>query len=260
MRAVFGTERELCREVFYKETENDTGEFHFHSQIEICMVEEGQSRVLINGEQEILRKGDVSVALSFASHFYEPVGYSKTCVLIIPLHMCEEFTAFMQTKKNLCPFIKDIEASRRIKEYFDKIKNERPNQITLRGYLYTVLGIIVDSLQFQTVPASPQAPDAKMLEYIHAHYKSDLTVAAVAAEFGYNPAYLSRYFKTRFNVGLKKYITLLKLKKAVSLMHGGESITDCAFESGFSSLRTFYSAFRSEFYCSPGEYMEHTDK
>ncbi|MBQ7089957.1 MAG: helix-turn-helix transcriptional regulator, partial [Clostridia bacterium] len=34
------------------------------------------------------------------------------------------------------------------------------------------------------------------------------------------------------------------------------SIMDCAFESGFSSVRTFYRAFAAEFGCSPKEYRK----
>jgi AraC-like DNA-binding protein len=34
------------------------------------------------------------------------------------------------------------------------------------------------------------------------------------------------------------------------------SITDCAMESGFGSLRTFYRVFEEEFGCSPHEYLK----
>jgi AraC-like DNA-binding protein len=34
------------------------------------------------------------------------------------------------------------------------------------------------------------------------------------------------------------------------------SITHCAMESGFNSMRTFYRAFREEFGCSPGDYLD----
>ncbi|MBR5507809.1 MAG: helix-turn-helix domain-containing protein [Clostridia bacterium] len=35
------------------------------------------------------------------------------------------------------------------------------------------------------------------------------------------------------------------------------TITYCALESGFNSLRTFFRAFNKEFHMSPKEYMKH---
>ena len=37
-----------------------------------------------------------------------------------------------------------------------------------------------------------------------------------------------------------------------------KSITECAFESGFQSLRTFYRAFEAEFGCSPRTFLAET--
>ena len=97
MQAVFGIEREQHDELFYKECVNDSGSFHFHSQIEICFVLDGKTKVTIEGKQKILKKGDLSIALSYDAHHYEPIGYSETAVLIIPLHMCKVFADFVKS-------------------------------------------------------------------------------------------------------------------------------------------------------------------
>ena len=53
-----------------------------------------------------------------------------------------------------------------------------------------------------------------------------------------------------------KYLTIVRLKNALMLMYEKKhSITYCALESGFSSVRTFYRAFSEEFACSPKEYI-----
>jgi AraC-like DNA-binding protein len=68
---------------------------------------------------------------------------------------------------------------------------------------------------------------------------------------------MSRYFKSNFNITLVKYMTIVKLKNAIMLMHENKyGTTYCSLESGFSSMRTFYRAFYNEFGCSPKEYFE----
>jgi AraC-like DNA-binding protein len=48
----------------------------------------------------------------------------------------------------------------------------------------------------------------------------------------------------------------MRLRNAIMLMNEGESITYCILESGFSSANTFYRTFKSEFGCSPKEYIK----
>lgn len=48
---------------------------------------------------------------------------------------------------------------------------------------------------------------------------------------------------------------MVRLKNALMLMHEGKhTLTYCALESGFNSVRTFYRAFSEEFDCTPKEY------
>ncbi len=260
MQAKFGIERELSDEIFYKECENDNGDFHFHSQIEICIVDEGEMNVLINENMKKLKKGDMSIALSYDSHFYQPVNYSKTSLLIIPLHMCNEIISIINNKKVINPFICDCEVTKEVKKYFNKIKKGTENEILVRGYIYVILGLIMNNVYMEAIDESlPQELLSKILLYIHTNYKSDVSLESISKKFGYNQSYISRHFKTNFNIGIKEYVTMVRLKGAIGLMHQGtHSITYCAMESGFNSLRTFFRAFSKEFHCTPKEYMQQT--
>ena len=56
---------------------------------------------------------------------------------------------------------------------------------------------------------------------------------------------------------MNKCITNLKLKNVLMLMYERKhSITYCAMESGFASMRTFYNAFYREFGKTPKEYFK----
>ena len=98
---------------------------------------------------------------------------------------------------------------------------------------------------------------SKILLYIHGNYTDNISLSSIAPRFGYNGSYISQLFKSCFNIGIARYINTLRLKNAVSLMQQRKySTTYCAIESGFSSLRTFYRVFSSEFGCSPKVYLK----
>ena len=171
--------------------------------------------------------------------------------------MCNEFVAETKDKVVENPFICDKKTVARIRNCYDMMKRDGINDIEKQGYIYVMLGIIMDYLSFESsYSASEPELSSKLLLYISETYKNGITPGDVAEHFGYSQSHISRYFKSCFNITLVKYITIIKLKNAILLMHeGSRNITYCALESGFSSMRTFYRAFYDEFGCSPKEYM-----
>ena len=241
MQAKFGVERELHNRLFYKECENDVWDFHFHSQIELCLIEDGALEVLIDNKKRVLQKGEMSVALSFVAHAYKPVEYSKSSVLIIPTHACEEFISSIKHKKVANPFICDTQVTEQIKHCFRQLQNKNINEITQAGYVYVILGLIMDNVYFeQTDEDSVPELSAQILLYLHQNFRNEITLSSLSAAFGYSSSYISRHFKACFHTGINRYLRIIRLKNAIMLMRENKhSTTFCALESGFSSLCTF---------------------
>ena len=257
MQPIFNIVRERDNKLFYKSYTNDKTVLQFHSQIELYFVDDGQMDFWVNGHYKRLSAGEMSVALSYDSHAYKTPEYSRSSVLIIPPHVCEEFILATKGKKATNPFICDKAAVAKIKECYGEIKREGIGKIEQLGYIYVILGIVMERVFLeQTDSVSDPALSSKILFYINENFKSGITPSQIAAHFGYSQSYISRYFKSCFNITLIKYLTTIRLKNAIMLMHEGKhSATYCSLESGFSSMRTFYRAFYNEFGCSPKEYM-----
>lgn len=257
MKAEFGIKREHNNALFYNSCKNDSGVFHFHSQIELYFVDEGEMEVLINDRRRVLKAGEMSVALSFVPHGYSTPHSSKSTYIVIPTYMCNEFVTATKDKIVENPFICDKKTVARIRNSYDMMKREGINEVEKQGHIYVMLGIIMDYLSFES-SYSGSAPElsSKLLLYISESYKSGITPGKVAEHFGYSQSHISRYFKSCFNITLAKYITIIKLKNAILMLREGKhNTTYCALESGFSSMRTFYRAFYDEFGCSPKEYL-----
>ena len=258
MQPKFNIDREKHNKLFYKEYENDKCVFQFHSHIELYFVEEGEMEFWVSGHHRVLKAGELSVALSYESHAYKTPAFSRSSVFIIPIYLCEQFIIATRNRKASQPFITNSDTVSHIKSCIEALKRNDINEITQAGYIHVILGTIMDSI-FTDIPAPSHDTmiPSKMLLYINENFKSELTLDSLAAKFGYHKSYVSRYFKQCFQVGFCEYLSAIRLKNALILMNEQKhSITHCAMESGFNSMRTFYRAFREEFGFSPGDYLD----
>ena len=258
MKAILGVERELQNTFQIIEYENGNGDFHFHSQIELCIVDSGKVEAIVNNNTKTLQEGEIAIALSYDTHGFFPSNYARFTVLIIPIDMCENFVSTIEHKKISNPFICDIPSMQKIKECVDELKKESTNEIEKIGYIYLILGIVIKNLYFETSSETPETELlAKLLLHIHENYSKNLTLSSISKTFGYNQSYISSYFKSCLNIGIIQYINIVRLKNVMKLIRKKKhSITYCALECGFNSMRTFYRVFRNEFHCSPKEYFK----
>ena len=255
----FHVYREQSNTLAVGETRNANVMFHFHSQIEICLITEGAVEVWINDNRKILNAGELSVALSHDAHRYQFVSPSRSLYLIIPTNLCTEFLSVFQDRQIRNPFLQDPQLFDLLLSCHAQLQLQ-PNEITTRGYVYLLLGALMDRLETEPrrAPVDPSFT-TKILLYISENFREDLSLTSIAAALGYHPSYLSRAFKNCFQIGLSRYITMVRLREAVQLMKEGEkSVLACALESGFRSSRTFYRAFCEEFHCTPKEYLSST--
>lgn len=259
MHARFDFEREKSRELI-KEVVNDNIDgscpFKFHSQIELYFVEEGEIKAFINDHQKILKKDHMAITMSYDAHLFRSVKKSKSSILFIPLEICNEFSELIKGKNINNPFICDVDTVNKIKSYVNEIK-DGCNDIQLRGYLYVVLGIVLDNVFLTETDRSfePELSSA-ILIYLNQNFREKITLDTLSLKFGYSKSYLSRFFKKNFGIGFNRYVNILRLRHYLLLMHEKNyTNTYCAFESGFDSLGTFYRVFKQEFNCSPGEYF-----
>ncbi|MBE6642676.1 MAG: helix-turn-helix domain-containing protein [Ruminococcaceae bacterium] len=258
MQPTFGLQREQTKELFYTSYDRVKGKIHFHSHLELFFVDSGEIDVFINEKTRRLKKGEMSVTLSYDAHAYHAVGDARSSILIIPPHLCEEFIAKVKHKKIRDPFICDKELVCQIREYYEEIKKSGDNKLKIQGYIYLIFGSLFEHISFTSDSGNVDTDlSSSLLIYLNENYKSDLSLSSVAAKFGYNASYVSRLFKNNFNIGFNHYLNVIRLKNAVLLMQENKhSITYCALESGFNSMCTFYRAFYEEFGCKPKDYMK----
>ena len=257
MQANFLLKREINKNLVCDIVSSPNVIHHFHSHIEMYLIRSGKIEIMINDDKKMLGPGEISVALSYDAHSYRTVGESEAIYLIIPIEYFSEFLPLISSKHLPSPFINDEKTHKTVLAAMEGLLSNG-NEISRRGYIYSILGAIFDHMtDDEQNESSANAFSPKILIYLSKNFKDEITLDSVAKEFGFNPSYLSRSFRKTFGISFIKYLNMLRLREAVILLQSGKlSITECAYESGFGSMRSFYRAFENEFGCSPKEYIE----
>lgn len=100
-----------------------------------------------------------------------------------------------------------------------------------------------------------------MTEFVHAHFEEDISVAAIAAEVGLSPNHANKVFKEKTGRTIKKYLTSMRLQKAVELlMDPSLRLNEVAQQCGFSDSNYFSRVFRSYTGKLPSEYRKSSDE
>ncbi len=257
MKAEFNLSREQKKRLFLQQYPDPYAEMHFHSQIEIQLIDEGEVEVWVNDQYSLMKPGEVAVAFSYDAHSYRTPKSAKVTCMIIPADYFGEVLPSIHMKHAGNPFMRDQAVYEILKSCYREIEKSK-NEVKTRGYLYVILGTLMEQIKLEDRMESMDSHlSTRILFYINEHFREDITLQTIADALGYNPSYLSRYFKSYFNIGINQYITMIRLREAVLLMRDRtNSIAYCAFESGFNSVRTFYRAFYEEFQCAPKEYLQ----
>ena len=257
MRADFNLRREKKNTLVCGRVSSPTTYFHFHSHIEIYYVISGKIEMIINERQRVLTAGEVAIAFSYDAHGYRKLCDSEAIYLIIPTDYCSEFLPYINAKRTDFPFISDRDTVKVVSAALEALLLEE-SEISKKGYVYVILGAILEKLPTIEGQASYSNESfTNILIYISNHFREDISLSDTAKEFGYNSSYVSRAFRDTFGISFIKYVTLLRLRESLRLLRTEKmSITECAMESGFGSMRSFYRAFREEFGVSPKDYVK----
>lgn len=94
-------------------------------------------------------------------------------------------------------------------------------------------------------------------DYVQYHSSENITVAEVSEYFGYNPKYLSSFFKAQSGMTLKQFMLQSKMDTAkAELSDTNHSISQIAYNVGFSDAHNFTNAFKKITGLSPSEYRQ----
>lgn len=252
---VFYEKKDLQLYAFYGE--NLTFPPHLHKEIEFIMCIEGELEVICNGKTEVLKPNDFMLAFPNTIHSYRTSINNKFILSIVSPDYLPLFKDYFIHEPET-PFIK-YKSTHFIRDYVVLLANEsclERNKEIMIGYLHLILAGALKELTL--VPKNQQKYDdilPELLLFLENNYRNDLSLTDIALHFGLNASYLSRLLSSKLNCTLTHYLYELRIGYAKYLLDTSQlTITQIAFDCGFSTQRTFNRAFIKIVKITPREY------
>ncbi|MEC4113526.1 AraC family transcriptional regulator [Myroides pelagicus] len=97
-----------------------------------------------------------------------------------------------------------------------------------------------------------------VVDYINQHYTDELSLALISNHIGVSSFHFHRLFSQIAGISLNRFITLVRLTKAATLLKNNRemTITEIAYSSGFSSLSLFSRVFVKHYAMTPTDFQQ----
>lgn len=217
---------------------------HLHRCLEFVMVTDGTLGIGINTEKYLVHQGEGVLILSNEPHsFFSDEHSAMKSVIFSPelvpsfLNRVGEKTA-MNPVFSVSPLLMDT--------LIPAFSGQKPvDVLEAKGILYLLCSSFLQQVTLVKNGSKNLPLLNRILSYVEEHFAENLTLSTLSAALGYDYYYLSRYFSNTLRIPFHSYLTEYRICYAASLIEQKKyPITDIAYLSGFSSIRTFNAAFQ----------------
>ena len=242
---------------------------HWHKELEINYILDGQCDYYIDGKHYTAKKGDIIIINSESIHRAVP-----KITRVIENRMAYTLLINYEFIKNLIP---DLDESMFI---IEKIKDLSSIKICIEEilkhykydktqYKYIAISGLVQKLIYELcINDAKQNKSSvvltgkkniqkikEVLDYIANNYREQLKQEDLAKYFYFSREYFSRFFKKYTGTTFREYITIYRLQKAIQrMMECDDSMVNIALDTGFSDTRQFIKHFKKYYKVTPYQY------
>lgn len=249
------------------------GSYHYnwHRELELMTLLSGEIEVCSDGVRRVLKPGDVILINSNKGH--ATLAHEPDSVAMV-LHLDPEF--FHDYYDNIeylsfdCYSTEENKYEKQfiqIRAYLSEMilsydKQTPEMKLLFESAFYSLLHTIVlnfppKEIQATAYLSSKNKFDSieKIVKYIDKNYKEKITLDDLGKVSKYNRNYVSQLFKSHLGINFYDYLTRIRLREATfELGRTEKMISEVALSNGFSDIKAFNSAFKSNFGKTPTEY------
>lgn len=233
---------------------------HLHKHIEFAYIAGGELEMTVNDEVRKMTCGDCAFVYPNQIHSYVSQGEVELMLIIVDMDYIGEFFDELTNYELESPFFQREKLSKYGKSILDMLfvsahEKNVPYEIE-KGMVLVLFSDIFHTLPIykRKKPAELNTTE-KLLLYINDNIRNPLAAKAVAKELGISTCYLSHIFSKELKMTFPDYVARQRLFLACDLLKDTKrSITDIAFDIGFTSLRTFLRCFKNQYGCTPKEW------
>lgn len=231
---------------------------HIHSHLEMVFLTKGRCIVTSDQKEFCLKAGDCFLAFPNQIHFYHDDEPTEGYLLIFSEHLFPELKELFDTKVPCNPVLSRSELPNDVSKWFQRIytsgnRESMQDKMIAKGCLLALLGEMFLIMDFRENTNESDAVK-RIITYCIQNYTKPLTLDMLSKELYLNKYYISHLFQERMQMSYRDFLNTLRIEHACEILGTGSSMTQVAYASGFSSVRTFNRAFMKLKKMTPSEY------
>lgn len=257
---------------------------HWHKEIEIIYVKEGNVNIGVNDVPIQLKRNDIYFINGGDVHYFLASPESERIVIQFDLSFFQDISSLEKTSKEMRNLFSSIVQASSLwsQEVADQMRQllmtvHEENNERKSGYRYVIKAKMFEMLAIlsREVPQNENWNDQvreeisstkqmenlerldKIFMYIEAHYQDTITLNDISAYMGFSSFYFTKFFKKNTGTTFIQFLTEYRLNKAKwILLNEDATVTEVAERTGFSSVKTFHHQFKDLMGISPLKYKK----
>ena len=249
-------------------------DWHWHHELEFMIVTEGSALCLVGAKQLELPKGCGLFINSGILHRFEAASSTPIPNIVFsPLLLAPEESLIYEkyvlpviNSSAICQiFDPQVPWQNRILQIllqtFALQECDEKNELQTAQLLLQIWDILFQHLDLTADSGKSrqlthqQARLQTMMQYIHDHYRDDLTLEEIAASASVSKSSALHIFNKFIQMPPVTYLIQYRLTQAAGQLHiTGKSVTAIAEDAGFANAGYFCRKFRQHYHMSPNEY------
>lgn len=259
----------------HTDRQEDVIPWHWHEEIEIVYIENGQLKLKIPSKAFLLEKGDCMVINSNMLHYAATVTECKLRSLVFSQTLITGNEDSVFAKKYMQPLLTHNHFSHylikagnneNVTDWFNRAFEALAQdcygyEFTVRENLSRICLFLYGEFNPQTdtqnvPPSQDNLRIRKMLAFIHKNFADDISLSEISSSADISERESLRCFKKTIQLSPIQYLLKYRIMQGAEMLLGNptDSISEIATLCGFDSPSNFAKIFKRFYKCTPREY------
>ncbi|QGN36404.1 AraC family transcriptional regulator [Klebsiella oxytoca] len=229
---------------------------HRHPQLSVGAIIEGETRCICNGQEYLLRPGDLIIIPAQAPHSCNPRdGQPRSYhMLYLDLNWCRQQLIDAPSQLQITAsqlVLRDAGLFAHYQHIVELMSQQ--NTAALPASVARLLN---------NLPLSPLAPQAlsttsyRLFSRLATNLQEPPTLDSLADEFALRKETLIRLFKQDTGLTPASFINIARIEFAKTRLRAGDNIADVGYQAGFADQSHFHKTFVSYTAATPRQYAQ----